>query len=185
MLSRNVFFCYDERMKNVAYPYMSKDGEFIYVPASDPYIRLAKSLAFLESLDAVMPNASVLVKCDAVIGFGANGSEYHKTHECERQKRNIPTGQGYELCEGCHPKNHSEQKAVRDAQNKGNDASGAVLYLWGHWWCCEPCWAALIGAGVKRVCLLGGSEKFFNKGNPENIIGHQFDERLYQIIHVR
>ncbi|QQR82111.1 hypothetical protein IPJ70_02370 [Candidatus Campbellbacteria bacterium] len=163
-------------MEKIAYPYMPKNREFEYVSLSNSYMQIAKLFAFSQSLDAVMPNASILVKNNTIIGFGANGSEYHKSHECERVKQNIPTGQGYELCEGCHPKNHSEQRALADARAKGNDIAGATLYLWGHWWCCEPCWNVMIDGGIEKVCILERSEKFFNKNNPENSVGHQFDD---------
>ena len=135
----------------------------------------AKEYARLYSLDQEMPNTSLLVKDGEVIGFGPNGSEYHKTYECERVKRKIPTGQGYELCEGCHPKNHGEHRAIEDAKKRGHDPHGADLYLWGHWWCCQPCWDKMIEAGIKDVYLLEGSEILFNKKDPTNIIGRQFE----------
>ncbi len=147
----------------------------LYVPASNEFIQEAKKFAQKNSLDKVMPNSSILVKDGKIIGRGANGSTYHDTHECERVKRGIPTGQGYELCEGCHPKNHGEPKAIKEARDNGEDANGADIYPWGHWWCCEPCWNEMIKAGVKNVYLLEGSEVFFNKQNPDNIIGHQFE----------
>ena len=65
----------------------------------------AKEYARLNSLDKVVQTGSVIVKNGEIIGRGANDSSYHETHECERVKQKIPTGQGYELCEGCHPKN--------------------------------------------------------------------------------
>jgi deoxycytidylate deaminase len=156
------------------YPYMPAGRTIEYVPADNPYMQAAKEFAREGSLDDTMPNASVVVKDGEIIGQGANGSDYHKTHECERIKRGIPTGQGYELCEGCSPHNHSEQKAVANARERGADTSGADLYLWGHWWCCQPCWDVMTAAGIARVFLLEGSEKLFNKSDPDNIIGKQF-----------
>ena len=122
-----------------------------------------------------MPNTSVIVKNGEILGLGANGSTYHETHECERVKRNIPTGQGYELCEGCHPKNHGEGRAIKNAKDNGYDTKGADLYMWGHWWCCKPCWEAMINAGIQNVYLFEKSDILFNKKDPENIIGHQFE----------
>ena len=135
----------------------------------------AKEYAKEHSLDKHVPTASVLVLNGEVIGLGANGSNHHEQHGCERVKQNIPTGQGYELCEGCHPKNHSEASAIKNAHDNGKQTEGADLYLWGHWWCCEPCWGAMIAAGIKNVYLAEASEKLFNKENPENIIGNQFE----------
>lgn len=157
----------------VEFPYMPKEGRIEYVAAENEFMQAAKEYAKKHSLDRVMPNASVVVKDGKIIGRGANGSTYHDTHECERIKRGIPTGQGYELCEGCHPKNHSEPKAVKDALKTQSDLSGAAIYLWGHWWCCEPCWQAMLENGIRTVYLLKDSEKLFNKAHPENIVGRQ------------
>ncbi len=134
----------------------------------------AKTVAKEHSLDKHVPTGSVLVLGGEVRGLGANGSDYHEQHGCERVRQNIPTGQSYELCEGCHPKNHSEVQAIKNAHGQGHQTNGVDLYLWGHWWCCQPCWEAMIAAGIKDVYLAKGSEKLFNKENPENIIGRQF-----------
>ena len=162
--------------KHIKYPYLPEGKEILYVPADNQYMVMAKEYARLNSLDKSMPNASIIVKDNKVIGRGANGSTYHDTHVCERVKQNIPTGQGYELCEGCHPKNHGEPKAVKNAQDLCNDTNGADLYMCGHWWCCESCWNAMIAAGIKNYYLLENSENFFNRESPDNVIGHQFDK---------
>lgn len=164
-----------KNQKTIEYPYLPEGRKVFYVPLSNQYMTEAKEYSRSHSLDKVMPTASVIVKDGKIIGRGANGSTYHETHECERIKQKIPTGQGYELCEGCHPKNHSEPKAVRNAKDLGNDTNGADLYLWGHWWCCEPCWNAIISAGIKNVYLLENSEVLFNKENPNNVVGKQFE----------
>ena len=92
----------------------------------------------------------------------------------ERVKHNIPPGKGYELCLGCNPAYHSEPSAIQDAQKRGFKTEGADLYLWGHWWACEPCWQAMIAAGIKNFYLLKGSERLFNKAHSKNVIGKQF-----------
>ena len=127
------------------------------------------------SLDDTVKTGVVIEKDRKIIGHGANGSDYHSTHGCERVKRGIPTGQGYELCEGCHPKNHAEPRAIADAIARGLSLAGADLYLWGHWWACEPCWNAIIKAGIHNVYLLEGSEKLFSRAHPDNVIGRQFE----------
>ncbi len=159
---------------DIVYPYIPKGRTIDYVPADDPYMLAAKEFARERSLDKTMPNASVVVKDGQIIGRAANGSRYHDQNGCERIRLNIPTGQGYELCDGCSPKNHSESKAVADAKEHGHDTTGADLYLWGHWWCCEPCWGSMTAAGIAKVFLLEGSEKLFNKSDPGNIVGKQF-----------
>ena len=130
----------------------------------------AEVYARAHSLDNAVKTGSVVVLAGEVIGRGANGSDYHLSHECERVRLNIPTGQGYELCEGCHPKNHSEPRAISDAKTRAADLSEADLYLWGHWWACEPCWNAIQEAGIRNVYLLEGSERFFNKAHPDNVL---------------
>lgn len=131
----------------------------------------ARAYALACSLDDAVKTGSIIVQNEHVIGRGANGSDYHKTHGCERVRLGVPTGTGYELCEGCHPKNHSELRAIADAKKSGHNTTGADLYLWGHWWCCEPCWNAIIDAGIENVYLLEGSERLFNKSSPDNILG--------------
>ena len=158
----------------IDYPYLPEGRIILYVPEDNPYMRMAREYALANSLDETVKIGSVIVKGNMIIGQGANGSDYHKTHGCERVKRGIPTGEGYELCEGCHPKNHSEPSAIQDAQKRGFQTKDADLYLWGHWWACEPCWGAIIAAGIKNLYLMKGSERLFNKSHFSNIIGKQF-----------
>lgn len=161
--------------KNIKYPFLPEGREIKYVSANNSFIVEARAFAREYSLDSSMPNASVLVQGGVIFASAANGSDYHKNHECERVKQGIPTGQGYELCEGCHPKNHSEQSVIRRALESGHFTEGADLYLWGHWWCCEPCWNAMVDAGIRDVYLLEGSEILFNREHRGNIIGQQFE----------
>lgn len=161
----------------IAYPYIHPKGTIGYVSINNIYMQAAKEVARKHSLDKTMPTGSVIVKGENIIGKGANGSNYHETSGCERVRLNIPTGQNYELCEGCSPKNHSEPKAIQDARHASKDTNNAKLYLWGHWWCCEPCWDALIRAGINDVLLLENSYMLFNKLASNNIVGAQFDRQ--------
>ncbi len=160
--------------KNIIYPYLPEGRSLKYVGGNNYFIQLATLVAKIFSLDQTMPGGAIIVKEGVVIGVGANGSGYHKEYPCQRVMQGCKTGEGYELCEGCHPKNHNEPKAIADAVARGYDTVGADLYLWGHWWCCRWCWDAMIGAGIKDVYLLEGSEVLFNKNHPDNIIGRQF-----------
>jgi len=163
--------------KHIKYPYLPAVGSIHYVPADNPYMQAAKAYARKHSLDKTMPNSSIIVLNGAVVGQGANGSDYHEKHGCERVRLGIPTGQGYELCEGCSPKNHGEPRAIANARKNGvTNLHGAELYLWGHWWCCEPCWNGMLAAGITEVYLLEDSEQLFNKESPNNIIGRQFEK---------
>ncbi len=146
----------------IKYPYLPEGKKILYVPEDHPHMQRAKGRALEHSLDDAVKTGAVVVRGSIVIGEGANGSDYHKTNECERVKRGMPTGQGYELCEGCHPKNHAEPRAIADARTSGHSTEGADLYLYGHWWCCEPCWRAMIEAGIANVYLLERSEILFN-----------------------
>jgi deoxycytidylate deaminase len=172
---------YNERMpmieNAIEYPYMPEKGTILYVDLDDEYMAQARAYAQEASLDKAMPNASIIVKDGMVIGRGANGSNYHDTNPCVRVELGIPSGQGYDLCEGCSPKNHGEPSAIADALEHGataDDLQDAELYLWGHWWCCEPCWDSMIDNGITTVYLLNDSEKLFNKAHPDNIVGSQF-----------
>lgn len=163
--------------KSVEYPYMPEEGTILYVNLDNEFMAAARAYAEEASLDKVMPNSSVIVKDGVIIGRGANGSTYHETDGCERVRLNMPSGQGYELCEGCSPANHGEPKAIANARETGasdEDLEGAEIYLWGHWWCCEPCWGSMLDSGITTVYLLEDSEKLFNKEHPDNIVGRQF-----------
>ena len=146
----------------IQYPYLPKGREIKYVPEDNVFMRVAREYARTYSKDFAHPTGSILVKNRHIIGRGANGSDYHERHGCERKRQSIPTGERYDLCEGCHPKNHSEQRAISDALSHCGDMYDADLYLWGHWWCCKPCWDTMIAAGIKNVYLLEGSERVFN-----------------------
>jgi deoxycytidylate deaminase len=154
---------------DISYPYLPIGRSFTYVSNDNTYMQAAQAAA-KASLDTAAPNGSVVVKDHRIIGQGANGSDYHKTHPCRRKELGIATGQRYDLCEGCSPKNHSEPKAIADAHAAGQDTNDADVYLWGHWWCCQPCWETMIAAGIRQVYLLKNSQKLFNKADPENIL---------------
>ena len=140
-------------------PYIPAGHTIEYVPLENPFMQAARLVAETESLDPDHATGAVLVRADEIIGAGANGSNYHKQHGCARKAQNIPTGEGYELCEGCHPKNHAEQTALANCA----DPTNADCYLWGHWWCCQSCWNAMIQSGIKNVYLPEGAEKMFRK----------------------
>ncbi len=162
-------------LSNITYPYLPEGKRILYAGENNAFMSAAMEFALENSLDKVMPNASLIIKNNKIINAAANGSDYHKKFECQRIKLKIPTGQGYELCEGCHYKNHSESKVIRKARLEGCDTKNADLYLWGHFWCCKPCWNEIITAKIKNVFLLEKSYVLFNKEHPENIVGKQFE----------
>ena len=161
-------------MPDIKYPYLPEGKTIRYVPETHPCMQIAKEMARRFSLDKTMPGGALIIKDGWILGRGANGSDYHQKHQCKRVVLKCKTGEDYELCEGCHPKNHSEPKAIEDAKGKGNNTCRADLYLWGHWWCCRWCWDAIIEAKIINVFLAKNSEVMFNKEHPDNIVGRQF-----------
>jgi deoxycytidylate deaminase len=135
-------------------PYLAKGREILYLSAENKFMIMAKDFAKSYSLDKGHPTGAIIVKGDDVLGRGANGSVYHQLHGCERKRQNIPTGERYDLCEGCSPVNHAEQTAIANAKDRGNDCKGADLYLYGHWWCCKSCWDKMIEVGIRNVYLV-------------------------------
>ena len=164
-----------ETTHRVNYPYMPAKGAIRYAPENDKFIQAAKEQARLHSLDKNMPTGAVIVQDGKIIGRGANGSNYHEKFGCERVRLGVPTGQQYELCEGCSPKNHSEPKAMADARKKKQKTDGAKMYLWGHWWACEPCWKSMLDGSISELVLMENSQVLFNKEAKDNIVGRQLD----------
>lgn len=179
MKDREIEIGIDKKERGIMYPYLPEGREIKYAFPGNIYMILARWFAQKYSLDKTMPGAVVIVKNNRIIGIGTNGSNYHKEHECQKVLLKCKTGEGYELCEGCHPKNHSETQAIAFAEvyarYYGFKIKDADLYLWGHWWCCKSCWDKMIEAGIRIVYLLLDSEKLFNKEHPENIVGRQFE----------
>lgn len=159
----------------INYPYLPRGRTHLYVDRDNQYMQMAKEYAKKYRSNLVHPAAAVVVKNGEVVGIGSIGNNPYHLNGCERVRLNMPTGQGYELCEGCHPRNHSEPRAIASAIAAGYDSRGADIYLWGHWWCCEPCWSAMLTAGIANVYLLENSEVLFNKNHPDNIVGRQFE----------
>jgi len=167
-----------EMTKTISYPYIPVGEKILYVDVDNKFMKAARKFALKNSLDKTMPTGSTIVLGGKIVGQGANGSDYHDNHGCERVRQIIPTGQGYELCEGCHPKNHSEPKAVKQALENANkeNLKHAELYLWGHWWVCDLCWNAVKSVGIRKVYLQTGSQIHFNKSHPKNIVGTQYND---------
>ncbi len=162
---------------------MPQSGKIAYVEISDPYMAEAKEEARRYSTDASISTGAIIVKDGKVVAKGANQSALrdprlvalHKKY-CIRRLFGVPSGKLYFLCPGCAShKNHGEFRAVRDGEKHKADMRGARLYLWGHWWCCKPCWDKMLKAGISDATLLKNSEKLFNIKDPQNIVGHQFD----------
>jgi deoxycytidylate deaminase len=139
----------------------------VRVLMDDPYMQDALRLAIENKFEEMTVTASVVVKDGVAIGKGTNGDGWHQKHgRCERTgQENI--GKRYEDCPGCHPENHSERVAIREAKEAGHDMNGADLYMYGHWWSCEPCMRASRDAGIARIFLLADSKPLFDRNHPK------------------
>jgi deoxycytidylate deaminase len=161
-----------EIKKEIIYPYLPEGRGIKYVGLDNQYMKEAENYAKTNSTDRLQRTGSVIVKDGVIIGEGANQSrlknkklfEMHSKGLCVRKFFKVKTGTRYWLCPGCAKfSDHSEQRSIRDAIRKGLDPKGADLYLYGHWWCCKPCWDKIIEAGIKDVYLLEGSNVLFKK----------------------
>ncbi len=165
-------------MMTIQYPYIPTGWTISYVDDSNVFMQEAKRWRNTESSDSVQPTGAVIVKNGEIVSGGANQSRLRykwlsKLHSrlCIRKICKIKTGTKYWLCPGCATfREHAEAQAVTYGQKQGIDIRGGDLYLYGHWWCCKPCWDAMIGGEIKNVYLLAGSEVAFNRSNAQNTL---------------
>lgn len=164
----------------VKYPYIPSNRDIKFVALDNQFMLEAKGFCRHNTTDKNHPTGAVVVKDGKVIGSAANQSgyrkktliEWHRKWMCFRKWLKIKSGEKYWLCPGCSTyEQHAESGAVRDAIKKERDINGSDLYLWGHWWCCKPCWDNMVNAGIKDVYLLENSDELFDRNNPQNIIG--------------
>ncbi len=151
---------------------MPEGWTILYVDEDNSFLQEAKRFSLQHSTDLHHPTGAVIVKGNEIIGYGANCATFkqkwftrlHGKGACLRKWLKVKSGTKYWVCPGCVTnKNHAEASAVRDATNKygTQKVKGADLYLWGHWWCCKPCFDSIISAGIINVYLMKGSEKVF------------------------
>ena len=154
------------------YPYLPEGRTIGYVPADNEFMREAMRLRNEELTDFQVPTGAVVVSNGEIIGRAANQSslknkkliDFHKNVFCVRRFLKIPTGTKYWLCPGCAQfRHHAESRAVKDALKNKDYIKGANLYLYGHWWCCKPCWDAMIAAGIDKVYLVEGATGLFRR----------------------
>lgn len=155
------------------YPYLPEGRTIRYVPLANLYMQEALVQWRDCSSERNHPTGAVVVKDGKIIGRGANQAalknkklqEFHKKGLCVRRMLQIPSGQKYWLCPGCaKSSHHAETRATNDAIAQHKDVvMGADLYLYGHWWCCKPCWDTMIAAGIKNVYLVEGATKLFKR----------------------
>ncbi len=133
------------------------------------YMSFAKCVSELESLDKAMQVGCLFVKDKEIISYGANGSTFHENREkemltkdltyhfggCVRRENHIPSGQNYELCEGCDTKNHDVPSAINKIVNtpKFNLLRDSVCYMYGHYYCCQSCLSKMEKLGVSEIVI--------------------------------
>ena len=135
----------------------------------DAYLNCAESFAF-RSTCLKRKYGAVIVKEDAVISTGYNGSPRGcenccEIGECERIRRKMHQGEGYDICRAIHAEANALLNCSRD------QTLGADLYLVGinpedssiyPAKPCPLCARLIIQAGIKRVILRqgGGNEHY-------------------------
>lgn len=164
----------------IKYPYLPESKTIKYISIADKYMKEAYLAAKDISSEKRHPTGAIIVKDNKIIGRGGNQviiknptlQKLHNRRFCTRKLFRAKSGEKYWLCPACaSPSKHAEQEAVNDALSKKEDTVGSDLYLWGHWWCCEPCWNKMLSAGIDNVFLLDNSEYLFNRDNEGQKIG--------------
>lgn len=152
-------------------PYQPEGREILYVSENNPAMARARELCETHTRFCKQPTIAVLVRDGIIIGKGRNGGE-NPPAICIRVQLGCKTGERYDLCPGCDPKNHAEATAIKSVSTPSpyplpsrerEKAKGADLYLYGHWWCCESCWEVMIKAGIKNVYLVEGATERFSE----------------------
>jgi deoxycytidylate deaminase len=178
----------------IKYPYLPEGREILYVTEDNEFMKAAKQASLDLSTDVQHPTGAVVVKEGKIVGRGANQAgyknkkliEFHLNGMCFRRWFKIKSGEKYWMCRGCSTnRKHAETRAVNDALKNldgGSDKlQNADLYLWGHWWACEPCWKSILDAGVRNVYLLENSEVYFNRNHPNHVIGKAHREKQKEL----
>lgn len=149
----------------IDYPYMPEDRELKYVSAEHPFMKEAEKAREECAGDSIFPVGIVLVKDGLVVARAGNGfnRDPGEAHICPRIVEECPSGVGYDLCDLHDPPGHAEPMLVRVCEEKGIDMTGADAYLYGHWWACEPCWKALIDAGIRDLYVTEDAHERFSR----------------------
>ncbi|KKQ80799.1 MAG: hypothetical protein UT02_C0002G0024 [Parcubacteria group bacterium GW2011_GWC2_38_7] len=156
--------------ESIQYPYLPEGRELLYVPEDNPFMAEAKKMQ-AKSTDAKNPIGIVLVKDGQIVARASNMSKLTdpkliKLHSkyCVRRLLKVPSGKGYWMCPGCATsKQHSESRLMAEAKKNKVETEGADVYMYGHWWCCEPCWNAMIKAKINNVYLPEKATELFKR----------------------
>lgn len=155
-------------------PYLPEGRQIFVVPVSDSFMQLAMQIRNTESTDLSHSTGAVVVKDGVVIGKAANQAgfkhpflvEKHRKGWCVRKVLKVKSGTKYWLCPGCAThQDHAESGAVRNAiaVSGAEKTRGADLYLYGHYWCCKPCWDNMIRGGIRDVYVVDNAYDLFGR----------------------
>lgn len=153
------------------YPYLPEGRQIRLVPEDNAFMAEAKKIREKDSTDLMNPTGAILVKNGKIIARAANKAkiknkkllDFHSKY-CIRRLLHIPSGKGYFLCPGCaNYKQHAEARVIKKSVKEKIPTQGADLYLYGHWWCCQPCWEEMIKHGIKNVYLLENAHEIFKR----------------------
>ncbi len=127
------------------------------------YIQAAKDVANQESGCSWWNTGAVIVdNLGQIIAQGANSGQNYII-PCLRYQHNCSSGKGYKYCrDECIQTSHAEVSAINNLSDEDKTTPGKSLYLFGHYWCCQSCWQAMISAGIYRVCLLLDAQNIFD-----------------------
>ena len=143
-------------------------------PSKDRYyLNIAKEVAQRATCFRVRVGA-IIVRNDQIVATGYNGAprkvrDCFERGNCLKDKLNVPSGQGYELCRSVH----AEQNCFINSARAGVSVLGGDMYLWGingrnneeiDTFPCFICKKMIINAGlVRAVCSIkDGGFKIFN-----------------------
>lgn len=155
-------------------PYLPVGKQIFVVPASNPFMVEAKRVRDTQSTDLNHSTGAVVVKDGIIIASAANQAgfkhpklvELHRRGWCVRRWLKIKSGTKYWLCPGCSThQDHAESGAAKAALAKVGieGARGADYYLYGHYWCCKPCWENMLKAGVGNVYVVDNAYELFGR----------------------
>ena len=154
-------------MTPIDYPYLPPGRHLKYDSVEDPFMLEASLARQTNAGDSLYPVGAVLVKEGIVIARAGNGFNKGpgQVHVCPRVVLDCPSGTGYDLCTLHEPPGHAEQMVLSEALRLGADPQGSDMYLYGHWWACEPCWTALLQAGVRDLYVTDDAHERFSREN--------------------
>ncbi|MCH8049581.1 hypothetical protein IH979_02620, partial [Patescibacteria group bacterium] len=152
-------------MPAIEYPYLPEGRTFKYVPNDHPFMQEARRARETLSGDPLFPVGIVMVKDGEIVARAGNGFNRGRQvpHVCPRIVLECPSGTGYELCDVHDPPGHSEPMVVQAAKEAAIDAKGSDVYMYGHWWACEPCWQTLIDTGIRDFYLVDDAHERFSR----------------------